>query len=141
MDDKARAFLETNRSAAMITLRRGGMPHVARVAVALVDGKIWSSGTQTRLRTKNLRRDPRSTLFVFGEGPGFLGLETVVTILDGPDVPELNLRLFQTMQPESRPGYLAWFGQEKSYAEFLRMMVEERRLIYEFDVRRAYGIY
>src|SRR3989304_4526638 len=73
MDDKARAFLETNRSAAMITLRRGGMPHVARVAVALVDGKIWSSGTQTRLRTKNLRRDPRSTLFVFGEGPGFPG--------------------------------------------------------------------
>ena len=142
MDDKIRAFLEKNRSAAMITLRRDGTPHVARVAVALLDGKIWSSGTQARLRTRHLRRDPRSTLFVFeGGGFGFLGLETEVTILDGPDAPDLNLRLFQVMQPDAKPGHLAWFGRDLTYDEFLTMMVEDQRLIYEFNVKRFYGIY
>ena len=69
----------------MTTLRTDGTPHVARVGVALVDGKVWSSGTQTRLRTKHLRRDPRSTLFVFDAEFRWLALESRVTILDGPD--------------------------------------------------------
>ena len=145
MDDKIRAFLEKNRSAAMITHRKDGTSHAVRVAVIVIDDKIWSSGTQTRLRTQNLRRDPRSTLFVFEEAPGagagYLGLETVVTILDGPDAPDLNLRLFKAMQPGAKPGYLSWFGQEKTYDEMRQMMVADKRLIYQFEVKRAYGLY
>jgi hypothetical protein len=48
----------------MITLRRDGSAHAVRVGVALVDGKVWSSGTADRVRTRHLRRDPRSTLIV-----------------------------------------------------------------------------
>ncbi|HLF70864.1 MAG TPA: pyridoxamine 5'-phosphate oxidase family protein [Dehalococcoidia bacterium] len=141
MDDKAQAFLERNRSAAMITLRKDGTPHVARVAIILVDGKIWSSGTHARLRTKHLRRDPRCSLFVFEDGnAGFLGLETEVTILDGPDAPDLNLRLFKLMQPDAPPGKLNWFGQPNTYDEFREMMVRDGRLIYQLEVKRAYGI-
>jgi len=144
MNERVKAFLERNHAAAMVTLRSDGTPHVARIGVALVDGRIWSSGTQRRLRTRHLRRDPRSSLMVFDSGPngfGYLGLETVVTILDGPDAPELSLRLFQTMQPQAPSGRIAWFGQEKSFDEFLKAMVDEERLIYQFEVRRAYGLY
>ena len=98
MDEQTRAFLENHHSAAMTTLRADGAPHVARVGVALVDGKMWSSGTQARIRTKHLRRDPRSTLFVFDTEFRWLALESRVTIFEGPDAPELNLRLFQVMQ-------------------------------------------
>lgn len=65
MDSTKMAFLEKNPSAAMITLKRDGTPHSVRVGVAVVDGKIWSSGTADRARTGHLRCDPRSTLFVF----------------------------------------------------------------------------
>ena len=111
--------------------------------MALVDGKVWSSGTQTRLRTKHLRRDPRSTLFVFDAEFRWLALESRVTILDGPDAPELHLRLFQVMQqgmgvPE---GQINWFGRTISQEEFLKTMVEEQRLIYEFEIIRSYGMY
>src|SRR4051795_6341446 len=92
------AFLEKNRSAAMITVARDGTPKVARVGVALVDGKLWSSGTEERARTKRLRRDPRCTLFVFDASFAWLALETTVTILDGPDVTQLHVTLFRTMQ-------------------------------------------
>jgi hypothetical protein len=123
----------------MITVARDGTPRVARVGIALVDGKLWSSGTQDRVRTKRLRRDPRCTLFVFEAGWNWLTLDTTVRMLDGDDAPELNLRLFRTMQ--NRPtGPLGWFTGELSEEEFLAVMADEQRLIYEFDIQRSYGM-
>ena len=49
-DDKTQAFLDKNHSAGMVTLRADGTPHVVRVGVALVDGKLWSSGTPDQFR-------------------------------------------------------------------------------------------
>jgi PPOX class probable F420-dependent enzyme len=130
LSDRDRAFVANNRSAVMVTLRADGMPHVARVGVGLVDGRLWSSGTQGRLRTKHLRRDPRCTLFVFSDTnrQEWLALETTVTILDGPDAPDLNLRLYRVLA-----------GEPDDVDEYLRAMVEEGRLIYEFEVGHTYG--
>ena len=145
MDERIRSFLEANQSAAMTTLRANGTPHVARIGLGMLDGRIWSSGTQTRLRTKHLRRDPRATLFVFEAGYRWVALETTVTILEGPDVPNQTLRFMRALQDDldtkPAPGHVMWFGQEKTEEEFLQIMVEEQRLIYEFDVTRAYGMY
>jgi hypothetical protein len=67
-------------------------------------------------------------------------LESTVTVLDGPDAPNRNLRLFRVMQ--DRPtGPLSWFGAELDEDDFLRAMVGEQRLIYEFGVRRTYGMH
>jgi PPOX class probable F420-dependent enzyme len=129
MDDRVRTFLERNHAAAMVTLREDGTPHVARVGVGLVDGALLSSGTRGRLRTRHLRRDPRSTLMVF-EGWSWLGLETVVTIHDGPDAPERNLALYRAIA-----------GEPDDVDEYLEAMVREERLVYEFDIGRAYGSY
>jgi hypothetical protein len=133
------AFLEEHHSAAMVTLGRDGMAKVARVGVALIDGRLWSSGTQDRVRTKRLRRDPRCTLYVYDPGFAWLALETTVTILDGPEAPEQNLRLFRVMQGKPS-GSMQWFGGELTDEEFLRAMVLEQRLIYEFDVHHTYGL-
>lgn len=141
MEQKVREFLERNHGAAMITLKTDGTPHVVRVGIALVEGKLWSSGTKERRRTAHLRRDPRCTLFLW-EGYAYLGLETRVTILEGLDVPDQSLRLFKTMQGIG-PGdhrKLKWFGRELADDAFRERMVSEGRLIYEFDVQRAYGL-
>lgn len=132
-------FLRENRSAAMITVDAAGAAKSVRVGVALVDGKLWSSGTADRVRTRRLRRDPRCTLFVFDGTFLWLSVEATVTILDGPDAPELNLRLFRVMQ--GRPtGSLTWFGSELDDAAFRTRMAEESRLIYEFEVVKSYGV-
>jgi len=133
------AFIEEHASAAMITVGQDGTPKVARVGIALVDGNPWSSGTQERVRTKRLRRDPSCTLFVFGAGWNWLTLDTTVRILDGDDAPELNLRLMRTMQHKPT-GPLSWFTGELGEEEFLTVMADEQRLIYEFDVVRSYGM-
>lgn len=112
LTDTQRGFLENNHAAAMITIAKDGMPKAVRVGIALVDGKLWSSSTQDRVRTARLRRDPRCTLFVFDKQYSFLTLETSVTILDGSDAPELNLRLMRQMQ-QKPTGLISWFGQDR----------------------------
>src|SRR5690349_17570060 len=133
------AFLETQHSAAMITTGEDDVPKAVRVGVALVDGNLWSSGTRSRLRTSRLRRDPRCTLFVFDQRYSWLTLETTVTLFDGPEAAAQNLRLFRVMQ--NRPsGPLSWFGGELDEESFLRTMADEGRVIYQFNVERAYGL-
>jgi uncharacterized pyridoxamine 5'-phosphate oxidase family protein len=132
-------FLAANHSAAMVTLHPNGWPHAVRVGVALVDGRLLASGIPSRVRNRHLRRDPRCTLFVYDKAYSYLSLETKVTILEGPEVPELSRRLFRVMQ--GRPtGNLLWNGVERTPEEFLATMVEERRLLYEFEIVRGYGL-
>ena len=146
LDSKVTEFLEKNHPAAMVSLRPDGTPHVARVAIGLLEGRLLSSGTQTRLRTRFLRRDPRCTLFVFDSqtagSPRWLGLETWVTILDGPDVPDISLRFFRALQGLSgESDTITWYGQPRTIDEFRKLMVEDQRILYEFDVQRWYGMY
>jgi hypothetical protein len=133
-------FLAKNHSAAMVTVNDDGIAKAARVGVAVVDGKLWSSGTADRVRTKRLRRDPRCTLYVHDNMFGFLTLETTVTILDGPDAAEQNLRLFRVMQAKPT-GPLSWFGGEYEEDDFLAQMRSEGRLIYEFEPHHTYGLH
>ena len=132
MEDAVRTFLEKHHSAVMATTKKDGMPHLARIGIGLVDGKLWSSGTQTRVRTKHLRRDPRCGLMVLNLDTPYewLGLDTTVTILEGEDAPQLNLKLYRTLA-----------GEPDDSEEYLEAMVKEQRLIYEFEIGRAYGMY
>jgi hypothetical protein len=148
LDDGEREFLERNHAAAMVTLRAEGGPHVVRVGVALVDGKLWSSGLPSRVRTGHLRRDPRAALFVFdasGSDPfAWLGIEATVTILEEADAADQSGRLFRAMQAglprPPAPGHLYWEGQERTEEEFLGFMRQEGRLIDEFEAVRTYGL-
>jgi hypothetical protein len=144
LNEKQIAFLEKNHGAAMVSLRRDGSPQVVRVGIMPIDGRIWSSGTSNRLRTRLLRRDPRCTLMVFDATWGYLTLEGRVTILAGPDVPDLSIRLFQAMQaglPTPPPaGHLVWQGQVMTLDAFRQTMIDDHRIIYEFGIERAYGL-
>ena len=138
LNEKYRDYLHSHHAAAMITIARDGTPKAVRVGVALVDGRLWSSGTADRVRTRRLRRDPRCTLFVFDQGYSFLTIESRVTILDGPDAAGQNLELFRVMQ--HRPaGPLNWYGEELDEHAFLARMSQEQRLVYEFEPTNAYG--
>ena len=134
-----RAFLEAGQSAVMVTLRRDGAPHAVRCGVALVDGKIWSSGVPSRMRTRHVRRDPRGAIVVISSAYGYLTIEGTFTILDGPDAAQQSVQLFRVMQ--KRPsGPINWNGKPLEEDEFLRVMREEERLIYQLEPERAYGM-
>ncbi|MGH3682179.1 MAG: pyridoxamine 5'-phosphate oxidase family protein [Natronosporangium sp.] len=147
MDEQVEQYLADHHAAAMVTLRPDGSPHAVRCGVALVDGRLWSSGRPDRVRTEHVRRDPRATLFVFGADPAdrfsYLTLDTTVTILDGPDAAEQSRRLFTVMQARMSPppGTLFWEGEPRTTDEFRQIMTDERRLIYQFEIIRSYGMF
>jgi PPOX class probable F420-dependent enzyme len=116
----------------MVTLRADGSPHVARVGVGLVDGKLWSSGTRGRIRTNHARRDSRYALCVLDASNAYawLGLEGAITIHDGPDAPERNLALYRAIA-----------GEPEDVDHYKQAMVQEERLIFEFSIERSYGQY
>ncbi len=132
MDESVRNFLEDHQSAVMATIKKDGLPHVARISCGLVEGELWSSGAQTRARTRFLRRDPRATLFVFGDRnpQAWMGLECNVKILDGPEAVDQNLALYRVLA-----------GEPTDLEEYRSAMVSEQRIIYEFEIHRAYGQY
>jgi hypothetical protein len=132
-------FVAGKRGAAMITVGKDGMPKVARVGIAQVDGKLWSSATEARARTRRLRRDPRCVLYVPDEGFAWVALESTVTILDGPDVPQLSVRLFREMQGTTT-GPITYFGKELDEPAFVQTMIDEGRIIYQFEVQGTYGL-
>jgi hypothetical protein len=148
VDPRVIEFLADHHSAVMVTLRSDGTPHVSRIDVALVDGRLWSSGTRTRLRTRHLRRDPRVALCVFGTGSAptppwrpraapkprpdeplrWVGLTCTATVLDGPTMPEDNLAFYRAVS-----------GEPSDLTAFHDAMVAEERIIYEFEVLGHYG--
>ncbi len=139
-------FIRSHADAAMITLRPDGSSCMARVEIALLDGRICSTGGPDLVRTRNLRRDQRCSLFVFGPHPLWVGLETTVTLHDGPEAPEMLLRFLRARHGDKAPSgqVLAHddaLGHDRPYteAEYLQHIHETRGLVYEFTVLKAYG--
>ena len=130
MNEDARRFLEENNTAIMVTVRPNGTAHVARVSCGLVDGKLWSSGNASRVRTRHLRTNPNATVCVFARDRRWIGIEAVVTIHEGPDAPQKALALQRATgrEPEDVDG-------------FLKNMAAQNRIIYEFEPNRIYGSY
>ena len=133
MDDRVKKFLEHHHSAVMTTLKKDGSPHSVMVGVGLVDGKLWSSGTRTRVRTGHLRRDNRAVLLVLNRDNAYswLAIESHVNILDGPDAVDQNQALYEVLTG----------GPPEKMDEYRQAMVDDQRLIYEFSIDRTYGAY
>ncbi|HEY2792539.1 MAG TPA: TIGR03618 family F420-dependent PPOX class oxidoreductase [Micromonosporaceae bacterium] len=137
-------FLRSHHTAVMATVDDDGYPHLVPVGCALIDGQLWSSGREDRVRTRYLRRRPRATLTVqpirTPEHPGhtphrrpghrgeWVSVHGPVTI-KADDPAGDNLRLYQAIVG-SLPD---------DVDEYARSMVRERRIIYVLTPIRAYG--
>ena len=130
MDERIEQFLKDNHAGIMVTTRPDGSAHVARLYVAIVEGKLVCSGTQTRVRTKHVRANPRATFCMVRQDDNYywLGIEGRVTIHELPDAMPylLGLRVATGRTPSDM-------------AEFERTMWAEKRLVFELTPERVYG--
>lgn len=123
---QALKHVEQNGAGTLVTLRADGSPHASVVLAAVVDGRLWISSTQDRLKTRNLRHDPRVT-FASGIRP-WAAIDGRATVRDGEDVLE-RLRRY----------YRAASGEHPDWNEYDDAMIRERRLIIDVEPVRAYG--
>jgi|SoiMethySBSTD1v2_1073268.scaffolds.fasta_scaffold31742_2 PPOX class probable F420-dependent enzyme len=129
LSDRQRAFLEANHSAVMATVDGRGRPHAVPVLCALVDGQLWSSGTELRVRTRYLAARPYASLTVLGQGfwGEWLTVRGPVETRRERGV-EDNLRLYRAVT-----------GRDPDdLEEYRAAMVTERRLVYALTPERVY---
>jgi hypothetical protein len=138
-------FVAKYPDAAMISLRADGSPHTARVELGVVGGRIQTSGSAGLVRTRNVRRDPRCTLFVFGPPPLWLGVDAVANILDGPGAAERCIELNWARHGQQGGSVVLAhddrletdrYYELDEYREHVR---QQRLFVFDFDVVRTYG--
>ena len=128
--ERVRDFLKDHRHGVLATIRRDGRPQLSNILYFLDDdGRIKVSVTQTRAKTKNLRRDPRASLHVQGRSPyEYLVVDGVVELIEGDGLAE-KLRHY----------YRRASGEHPDWDEYDAAMITEQRLLISMSVDRAYG--
>ena len=124
---EALAFFEASKQpATLATLLPDGRPHLSVIFPAVVDGRIWISSTQTRVKTRNIRNDPRVSISV-GVRP-WVAVEGVARIHDGDDLADRLRRYYRVAA-----------GEHPAWDDYDRAMIAEQRLIIEIEPARAYA--
>ena|SRR5579871_2069794 len=128
--ERAREFLARHQHGVLATIHRDGRPQLSNILYVLDDdGRIKISVTQTRVKTRNLRRDPRAALHVQGADPyEYLVIEGTARLIEGEG---LAARL--------RDYYRKARGDHPDWAEYDAAMINEQRLLVSLSIDHTYG--
>jgi PPOX class probable F420-dependent enzyme len=134
-DDALRALVESSSKGVLVTIKRDGRPQLSNVLYAVSGGVVRVSVTDDRAKTRNLRRDPRASLYVTSDDfwsytvvEGTAELSEVAAAPDDAAVDEL-VELYRALQ-----------GEHPDWDDYRAAMVRDRRLVVRLPVERVYGI-
>ena len=132
----ALAFVRENGRGVLVTLRQNGLPQLSNIMyVPDENGVIGISVTESRAKTKNLRRDPRALLHVTrADFFAYVVLEGTVTLSSvatepGDSVVDALVEMYRTAR-----------GEHPDWDEFRQAMVDEGRVLAQLRAERAYGM-
>jgi PPOX class probable F420-dependent enzyme len=123
-----------NNLGTLATIRRNGRPHLSDVNYSAQPGLIRISTVAHRVKTHNLRRDPRASLKVNAAGGGYAVVEATAELsaiaTDPHDaaVEEL-IDVYRLVQGKEHP----------DWDDYRRAMVADERLVVRLHVERLYG--
>ncbi|MEE2030949.1 PPOX class F420-dependent oxidoreductase [Rhodococcus chondri] len=134
---KLEALFATTGVAALVTLKRDGRPQISNI-IYHYDQRIRTfsvSITGTRAKTRNMRRDPRVSLFKDSDdGWSYAVAEGRAELSDVAERPHDDAA-------EELVGlYRAVQGEHPDWDEFRAAMVAEQRLVLRVRVERFYGV-
>ena len=132
----ALSFIRGRHQGVVTTIRPGERPQLSNIVYALGDDDVARiSVTDSRAKTRNLRRDPRTSLYVVGDDfwsyvvlDGTAELTPVAADPADETVDEL-VALYQTVS-----------GEHPDWDEFRREMVADGRLVVRLHFDHAYGM-
>ena len=131
-----RKLLGSKHLGVLATLLPDGRPHLSTITYA-VDGAVETvriSITDTRVKTRNLRHDPRAALHVTG-GSAW----SWVTAEGTAELSPVAADPHDATVEELIEYYRAVSGEHPDWDDYRRAMVTERRLVLRLKVARLYG--
>ena len=134
---EALAFVGARQQGVLATIRANGRPQLSNILyIPGEDGLQRISVTDTRAKTKNMRRDPRVSLYVLGDNFWqFVVVEATAELSPvaadpTDDTVEQLVAYYRAGRGEEHP----------DWDEFRATMVADRRLIVTLHPEHAYGL-
>lgn len=133
--DEVRDFLAARRNGVLITLKSDGRPQASNIFYGLAGERIQVSVTESRSKTRNVRRDPRVSMHVSSEDFWiYLVVEgtaelSAVAQEPGDDVCQALLAHYESLA-----------GPHPDRDEFFAAQVAEGRLLLSFAAEHVYPL-
>lgn len=120
----------------LATIKTNGRAQLTNIMFVMDEnGEAVISITDDRAKTKNLRRDPRASLYVVGDNAwAYVVLEGVVELSDVASDPH------DAVVDQLVEYYRSGQGEHPDWEEYRRAMVDDRRLVARFIPDHAYGL-
>jgi PPOX class probable F420-dependent enzyme len=133
---KALSFVRDRNQGVLTTIRANGRPQLSNILYVPGDGDTFQiSITDSRAKTRNLRRDPRASLYVLGESFfQYVVLEAAAELT--PVTTDPHDATADLLVDYYRKGS----GEHPDWEEYRAAMVADGRLILRLVPERAYGM-
>lgn len=119
----------------LVTIKRDGRPQLSNVTYVFDGTRVRVSLTDGRAKTKNLRRDPRASLYVDGpRGRSYVVLEGKADL--SPVAAEPDDAVVEDLVDY----YRIASGEHPDWDEYRAVMVQDKRLMFSMTVEHAYGM-
>jgi PPOX class probable F420-dependent enzyme len=129
------AFARDHRNGVLVTVRADGRPQSSNIVYAVGDDDVVRvSVTDDRVKTRNLRRDPRASLHISSED-----FWSYVVIEADAELTPVAAAPDDATVDELVTYYRALRGEHPDWAEYRQAMVDDRRLVALLHPTRAYG--
>ncbi|WP_433167480.1 PPOX class F420-dependent oxidoreductase [Kribbella sp. CA-247076] len=119
----------------LVTLKRDGRPQLSNVTYVFDGERIRVSLTDGRAKTKNLRRDPRASLYV--DGPGG---RSYVVVEGKAELSAVAADPYDAVVEDLVDYYRTASGEHPDWDEYRRAMVTDKRLVFSMTIDHAYGM-
>ena len=128
-------FANSRREGILTTLRVDGRAQLSNIFYRLGDDGLFRiSVTDTRAKTRNLRRDPRAALHVGGDN------FWAYVVLDATaELSAVAAHVDDAVVDELVEMYRSFVGEHPNWGEFRRDMVADQRLVLRLFPTSAYG--
>ncbi|MDX3003151.1 PPOX class F420-dependent oxidoreductase [Kribbella solani] len=119
----------------LVTIKRDGRPQLSNVTYVFDGTRVRVSLTDDRAKTRNLRRDPRASLYIDGpRGRSYLVLEGKAEL--SPVAAEPNDAVVDDLVDYYRTAS----GEHPDWDDYRAAMVRDRRLVFSMTIDHAYGM-
>ncbi|ADB31506.1 pyridoxamine 5'-phosphate oxidase-related FMN- binding protein [Kribbella flavida DSM 17836] len=137
MTESLAARLGTHGLGVLVTLKRDGRPQLSNVTYVYDAGsnQVRVSLTDDRAKTKNLRRDPRASLYA--DGPGS---RSYVVVEGKAELSPVAADPHDATVEALVDYYRTASGEHPDWDDYRRAMIEEGRLMFTMAVEHAYGM-
>jgi PPOX class probable F420-dependent enzyme len=137
MEDRLLTLLADNHHGVVTTIKRDGRPQLSNVSYTFDPNRrlIRASITDSRAKTKNLRRDPRVSFYV--SAPNF---HAYVVAEGEAELTPVTTAPSDATADELVEVYRAIAGEHPDWDDYREAMVKDERLVLRIPVTRVYGM-